>query len=78
MAGILFLNPRSDQRFVQTVESTMAGGITEPGELQARLRDLYPAAIVRVRDLSGEIDPVWYVYRDGRWVSPYEEAEGEG
>jgi hypothetical protein len=78
MQIILFLNPRSDERFVRTVESIMAGGVTGPEELQARLRDLYPDTIVRVRDLSGDVSPGWYVYRDGRWVSAKLEARKDG
>lgn len=37
-----------------------------PEELQARLRRLFPRALVRSRDISGEPN-AWYVYRDGGW-----------
>ena len=44
----------------------------EPEELQARLRERYPAAVVRARDPladPGDGDHVWYAYRFGS-VSP--------
>lgn len=37
-----------------------------PVALETRLRRLFPRAVVRRRDLSGET-PAWYVYRDGQW-----------
>lgn len=40
----------------------------EPEELQVRLRERYPAAVVRARDPladPGDGDTVWYVYRFG-------------
>jgi len=36
--------------------------------LQRRLRDRFPRAIVRPRELAGERLEIWYVYRDGRWI----------
>ena len=68
MPSISFLNPRSDATFVRTVESILASPITTASELELRLRERYPAAVVRERDMSGEQHPVWYVYRDGGWV----------
>jgi len=38
--------------------------------LQQRLRERYPLAAVRPRDLSSERTAIWYVYRDGHWVPP--------
>jgi PAS domain-containing protein len=38
-------------------------------DLEARLRLLFPRAVVRARGLSSEPD-VWYVYRDGAWRPP--------
>lgn len=46
--------------------------LVEPDELQVRLRERYPAAVVRPRDSladPGEGDVLWYVYRFGS-VSP--------
>jgi PAS domain-containing protein len=40
-----------------------------PAALQARLRRIFPRAIVHPSAVSGEL-PTWYVYRDGRWRPP--------
>lgn len=66
---LLVINPVGDARFVRACEALVDAGVTEPEELQASLRDGYPAAVVRPRSLSGEVTVVWYVYRDGHWVS---------
>jgi hypothetical protein len=66
--GLLrYVNPRSDERFVRTVELIIASSVDGPSDLEARLRVAYPDAIVRERDLDHE-PPAWYVYRDGHWV----------
>ena len=62
----LALYPRSDLEFVATVYRLVVDH-ADPVELQARLRERYPLAVVRPRELSSERIPVWYVYRDGRW-----------
>jgi hypothetical protein len=41
-------------------------GYRQAGQLQARLRRLFPCVVVRERVLSGE-PTAWYVYRDGGW-----------
>jgi hypothetical protein len=64
---LLILNPRSDTRFVQHVADLTADSMTDPSDLQTRLRAEYPDAIVRQRELSSESTAMWYVYRDGRW-----------
>jgi hypothetical protein len=76
MWRIRFLNPRSDPAFVEAVEAIFDAGVSGPDELEARLRTLYPRAVVRERSLSGDLLPAWYVYRDGRWV-PHEEQAAE-
>jgi len=51
---------------------TRADDLVEPEDLQLRLRERYPAAVVRPRDAladPGSGDVVWYVYRFGS-VSP--------
>ena len=65
----LILNPPDDHDFGAFVRSRVE---KEPGpeQLEARLRERYPRAIVRPRDLAGERIQVWYVYRDGHWVRP--------
>lgn len=65
----LFLNPADDADFVAEVERAMVDGIDAAAALQLRLRKSYPGAVVRPRGLAGEPFVVWYVYRDGHWVS---------
>lgn len=61
------LNPRADEVFVAFAEAILAEGPATPEAFQARLRERYPAAIVRKRDLHAEPLTVWYCYRDGHW-----------
>ena len=64
----LFTVPSADRAFAEFVRR-----VTEqeqppgPGDLQSRLRTVYPRALVRPRALSSD-DRTWYVYREGRWV----------
>jgi hypothetical protein len=64
----LVLNPRDDPPFVGLAEAIVTEGIGAPAELQTRLRQAYPNAIVRARELDGEAQSIWYVYRDGHWI----------
>jgi hypothetical protein len=68
MRAVLILNPRQDEGFVALAER-LADRATTPAALQAALREHYPAATVRPRLLSTDSGDVWYVYRDGIWVS---------
>ena len=68
MRPILVINPRTDVGFVELAETLVREGIERPNELEARLRELYPHAVVRERILSGEQVASWYVYREGRWT----------
>ena len=70
---LLILNPRHDEAFVSLAERVVAEGEPSPVTLETQLREKYPKAIVRVRDLSSEAGLVWYVYRDGRWVNGVQE-----
>jgi hypothetical protein len=65
----LVVNPRTDTAFVAMAERLVAGGVPSPEDLQLRLRGEYPDAVVRARELAGEAFTIWYVYRDGHWVS---------
>jgi hypothetical protein len=65
---ILVINPRSDASFVGFVENLTANPETSLDEFQRTLRERYPAALVRERDLSGERRSTWYVYREGAWI----------
>jgi uncharacterized iron-regulated membrane protein len=64
----LIINPAGDDEFVGHVRQEARDAST-PDELQSRLRERYPQAVVRQRDLSDERRSIWYVYRDGRWTS---------
>ena len=66
---VLMISPRSDPRFILTAEALVAGGVDTAMELQHRLRERYPGAVVRRRALDGERSSTWYVYRDGTWSS---------
>ena len=68
MSITLVLNPRADAKFVALAEAIVTDGVVAPHELQARLRQEYPGAIVRARELDGEAQSIWYVYRDGHWI----------
>ena len=78
MAPTLILNPRHDGRFVAVAEATVSDGVSSPQELQARLRPQYPQVVVRARELTGEAFTIWYVYRDGHWVSSQEGHDKDG
>ena len=42
--------------------------VTRKNRKLRKLRERYPLAVVRPRDLSSERTAVWYVYREGSWV----------
>ena len=65
---ILVLNPVGDTEFTGLAQRSLDGGVTTPRALQELLRERYPGAVVRPRELADERDPVWYIYRDGHWV----------
>jgi hypothetical protein len=64
----LVLNPAGDEEFRSAAVHLVESGVLEPALLQDCLRLRWPRAIVRPRELAGEQDEVWYVYRDGHWV----------
>lgn len=65
----LVINPRQDIGFVEACATAMESAPQAPSALQEALRSDYPQVTVRPRALSGERLRVWYVYRDGYWVS---------
>lgn len=65
---ILVVNPRSDGTFREVAEQLAANDADTPAALQHKLRERYPAAVVRERSLSNEHIVTWYVYREGTWV----------
>lgn len=62
-------NPANDRAFHEAIEAVLDSGLDDPAAVQERLRGRYPQVVVRPRDLEDEKVPVWYVYRDGRWVA---------
>jgi hypothetical protein len=64
----LVLNPAGDEEFRSAAVHLVESGVLEPALLQDCLRRRWSRAIVRPRELAGEHDQVWYVYRDGHWV----------
>lgn len=62
------INPRRDAEFVGEVEAE-GPSASSPQALEAALRTRYPRVVVRPRQLEGERAEVWYVYREGSWVS---------
>ncbi len=76
MAGsnpLVMCLPSGDAAFRAAVQSALeAFDHATPFSLEARLRSLYPGVLVRLRDLSGETQPVWYAYRDGTYIASSE------
>jgi hypothetical protein len=62
----LIVNPTTDAVFEEHARR-LAATSADPQALEARLRQHYPQAVVRRRELSGEPFLMWYVYRDGHW-----------
>ena len=62
-------NPVDDVEFERAVAAAMNHAPEDPSELETILRAAYPRAVVRPRGLTGERGVVWYVYREGHWVS---------
>ncbi len=75
MAFTLIINPLSDDEFGAFVRER-ARGASDPATLQAALRERYPRAVARLRELAGEDRTVWYVYREGRWIPSENKDEG--
>ena len=69
MPSTLIVNPRDDPAFASFVRAIEADGVDSRDDFELRLRQRYPEAVVRLRDLHGETFTIWYVYRDGHWVS---------
>ena len=63
--------PSSDAVFANAVRRSLASeSIGYPRDLEAALRKRYPSVQVRVREITGEPETTWYVYRDadfGNW-----------
>jgi hypothetical protein len=66
---MIIANPPHDREFRAMIDAFLAAGGRRPEDLQSALRLRFPDAVVRPRDLAGERFDVWYVYRDGHWIS---------
>jgi hypothetical protein len=62
-------NPANDPEFERAVNDIIRAGVRDAVTAQALLREAYPRAVIRPRGLTGEPTPVWYVYREGRWIA---------
>jgi len=62
------INPPADADFTRLVHELGDGDGITVQQLEQALRKSYPRAVVRERMLSGEDRPMWYVYREGRWI----------
>jgi hypothetical protein len=61
-------NPAADREFERAVNQLLDSGVTNLTAFEAALREQFPRATVRPRDLAGEDTPTWYAYREGRWI----------
>ena len=69
MKPVLIVNPADDADFAADAHARLEeDGADTPSSLQRSLRERYPRAVVRARELSSEPSQVWYVYREGTWV----------
>jgi hypothetical protein len=64
----LITNPAGDRAFRAAADAALES-VQSIAEVQELLRRRYPRAVVRARELSGERAVVWYVYREGHWVT---------
>jgi hypothetical protein len=75
---IVVVNPPDDSALATLIDTELDRGLTDTQTMERRLRKQYPRAVVRPRALSGELQEVWYVYRDGHWSqSTRDRGEGE-
>jgi hypothetical protein len=70
MLPVLIINPADDGDFGRYADECLDQGADSPARLEGSLRAHYPRAVVRARELSSELNIVWYVYRDGFWIPP--------
>jgi hypothetical protein len=68
--------PHDDRSFRACAEELLGSASDDPGELQEQLRGSYPKAVVRRQHplaVLSDAQAVWYVYRDGHYVTPSDE-----
>ena len=69
MRPVLVINPLTDDAFRRATAAVLDAAPDDIYAAQRLLRLDYPRAVIRARDLSDESVVVWYVYREGVWVS---------
>jgi len=69
MKPILVVNPTIDEVFGAFAQTIVDHGSTSPVDLEARLRVVYPLAVVHAREIAAERFLIWYVYREGHWIA---------
>jgi hypothetical protein len=69
---MIIANPPGDRGFRAMIDAFLMAGGRRPEELESVLRVRFQEALVRPRDLAAEQFDVWYVYRDGHWISEEE------
>jgi PAS domain-containing protein len=69
---VLLCFPPSDDVFAAAARRLLElSSARDPVALERELRQIYPRAVVRMRDaMASMTGPAWYVYRDGRY-SPF-------
>jgi hypothetical protein len=68
--------PHDDPSFRACAEALLSSAPDDPGELQEQLRGSYPNAVVRRQHSLATLSDgprIWYVYRDGHYVTPSDE-----
>ncbi|MEA2518664.1 MAG: hypothetical protein QOF49_744 [Chloroflexota bacterium] len=62
--------PSADSAFATAVRTALAADDAgSPSDLERRVRAWAPQAVVHPRELSGESEVTWYVYRDGAYAA---------
>ena len=70
--------PSADSGFADAVQTIFAtnAAIDSAADLEDVLREYFPAVRVHERVISAERYATWYVYRDGRYPSAFENHAG--
>jgi hypothetical protein len=74
---VLIVSPQDDGAFRRLAEEALAAGADTPRALEAAVRERYPNALVRARELTAEPGVMWYVYREGHWIPRGWHEEGD-
>ena len=74
----LVVNPATDGVFAAFVQLVVDDDAPSIADFERRVQALYPAAMVHARELADEPVLIWYVYRDGHWVSTPRVPERRG